>query len=478
MIMQTHTQEPTAVPTRRAHSLDALRGYAIMTMILAATEAFGILPAWMYHAQEPPPTHVFNPHIYGITWVDLIFPFFLFSMGAAIPLSLGRQLEKGTGKLKLLKKTIIRWMKLTFFAIFVIHVYPYMLGYPAPWMNELVALAAFALMFLIFMRNPFHLSKWGNRTMNTLAYAAAVALILFQPYAEGKPFMLKDEDIIMLILANVSLTGAIIYLLTPHKPIARLALIPLLMAFYLSAKTDGSWQQSVRDFTFAPWLYHVAYQEYLLIIIPGMVAGDLMTRWLKAEDASRAHSRLRAAPWVALIALALIVTNVVCLYSRLLVVNIVLTAALSAVLWWLVRGKDQERTYWRKLCLCGLYMLAMGLLIEACEGGIRKDDVTLSYLFVTGGLAFIALLFFTITCDHYHIRWLSEPLELVGRNPMVAYVSNGLAVIPLLQLCHVFPIITGFCTTPLLGFLQGVVLTALCMLLTAFFTKRQMYWKT
>ncbi|WP_440432528.1 hypothetical protein [Prevotella sp.] len=128
--------------------------------------------------------------------------------------------------------------------------------------------------------------------------------------------------------------------------------------------------------------------------------------------------------------------------------------------------------------LCGLYMLAMGLLIEACEGGIRKDYVTLSYLFVTGGLAFIALLFFTITCDHYHVRWLSEPLELVGRNPMVAYVSNGLAVIPLLQLCHVFPIITGFCTTPLLGFLQGIVLTALCMLLTAFFTKRQMYWKT
>lgn len=56
------------------------------------------------------------------------------------------------------------------------------------------------------------------------------------------------------------------------------------------------------------------------------------------------------------------------------------TAALSTVLCWLVRGKDRERTYWRKLCLCGLYMLAMGLLIEACEGGIRKDYVTLSYL--------------------------------------------------------------------------------------------------
>lgn len=33
------------------------------------------------------------------------------------------------------------------------------------------------------------------------------------------------------------------------------------------------------------------------------------------------------------------------------------TAALSTVLCWLVRGKDRERTYWRKLCLCGLCML-------------------------------------------------------------------------------------------------------------------------
>ncbi|MBF1074842.1 MAG: DUF5009 domain-containing protein, partial [Prevotellaceae bacterium] len=54
----------------RSHALDALRGYAIMTMILSATEAFGILPPWMYHAQVPPPGHAFNPHIYGITWVD------------------------------------------------------------------------------------------------------------------------------------------------------------------------------------------------------------------------------------------------------------------------------------------------------------------------------------------------------------------------------------------------------------------------
>ena len=69
----------------RALALDALRGYAILTMVLSATVVYGILPAWMYHMQAPPPSHVFNPQLAGLTWVDLVFPFFLFSMGAAFP---------------------------------------------------------------------------------------------------------------------------------------------------------------------------------------------------------------------------------------------------------------------------------------------------------------------------------------------------------------------------------------------------------
>lgn len=61
---------------KRAYALDALRGYAILTMVLSATIAGSILPAWMYHAQTPPPDHVFDPNIAGLTWVDLVFPFF------------------------------------------------------------------------------------------------------------------------------------------------------------------------------------------------------------------------------------------------------------------------------------------------------------------------------------------------------------------------------------------------------------------
>lgn len=43
---------------QRALALDALRGYAIITMVLSATIISSILPGWMSHAQTPPPEHI------------------------------------------------------------------------------------------------------------------------------------------------------------------------------------------------------------------------------------------------------------------------------------------------------------------------------------------------------------------------------------------------------------------------------------
>ena len=42
----------------RAYALDALRGYAIITMVLSATIVTQVLPGWMSHAQTPPPDHI------------------------------------------------------------------------------------------------------------------------------------------------------------------------------------------------------------------------------------------------------------------------------------------------------------------------------------------------------------------------------------------------------------------------------------
>ena len=545
----------------RAHALDALRGYAIITMVLSAMEAFSVLPRWMYHAQVPPPDHVFDPTIYGITWVDIIFPFFLFSMGAAIPLSLGRQHAKGESIMKLTWNTVQRWVKLTFFAIFIIHAFPFMLGYEQEWMRYAMPIFFFILLCLMFMPNPFGLSPYKARAITWSAYLVAVGFMLLQPYAGGAPFRLTDSDCIMLILANVSLTGSIIYLLTIGHPLRRLALLPFLVALFMAAHTANSWPALLIHTSWLPWLYLPAYQEYLLIIIPGTVAGEWIAQWLekmKANDTSKGlvdnykkkseavlenvnplkgvrgavlengngvkndekavlenENKVRtrseemkekenslALP-VALLSLALIVVNVVLLFGRHLVANLVATMVLTALTAWLLRSRREAGTtgveaakqdtsnqkssstpasptlhFWQRLSSAGAYLLLLGLCLESYEGGIRKDDVTLSYLFVTCGLAFYALLLLTVVCDHWHVRWLCAPLEMVGKNPMVAYVSASMVIIPVLILTQLYPYIDALSSQPLTGFLKGVLLTALCMALTAWFTHKRWFWKT
>lgn len=630
----------------RAHALDALRGYAIITMVLSAMEAFSVLPRWMYHAQVPPPDHVFDPTIYGITWVDIIFPFFLFSMGAAIPLSLGRQHAKGESIMKLTWKTVQRWVKLTFFAIFIIHAFPFMLGYEQEWMRYAMPIFFFILLCLMFMPNPFGLSPYKARAITWSAYLVAVGFMLLQPYAGGAPFRLADSDCIMLILANVSLTGSIIYLLTIGHPLRRLALLPFLIALFMAAHTANSWPAQLIHTSWLPWLYLPAYQEYLLIIIPGTVAGEWIAQWLEKmkvkdtgkglvenyqineavpengnqlkggreavlengngvkdvekvvleneikdeeqevlenkeekkggreavlENENKVRTRSEevkdkenalALP-VALLSLVLIVTNVVLLFGRHLVANLIATIVLTALTAWLLRSRreagstsveaarqravlkeassqgaakqevsnreassqeaakqevsnreassqgaakqevsnrkasSQEAAkqevsnqksssspasptlhFWQRLSSAGAYLLLLGLCLESYEGGIRKDDVTLSYLFVTCGLAFYALLLLTVVCDHWHVRWLCAPLEMVGKNPMVAYVSASMVIIPVLILTQLYPYIDALSSEPLTGFLKGVLLTALCMALTAWFTHKRWFWKT
>src|ERR1700743_2880898 len=86
----------TIIPSR-FFALDALRGLAILAMLLSGQLPFGAndLPSWMYHAQEPPPAHEWIGTLSGIAWVDLVFPFFLFSMGAAFPFALSRRMSDG-----------------------------------------------------------------------------------------------------------------------------------------------------------------------------------------------------------------------------------------------------------------------------------------------------------------------------------------------------------------------------------------------
>lgn len=464
----------------RALSIDALRGYAIITMVLSATIVSGILPGWMYHAQTPPPTHAFNPDVPGLTWVDLVFPSFLFAMGAAFPFSIGKKLSKGVSKLKMSLSALWRGVLLTYFAILIQHFYPYMTGGDVT--SWWLAIFCFLLLFPIYMRIPCDMPNWLRWAIQLTAMAIGYGSILLIDYPNGYTFDLHTSNIIILILANMAVFASLLYIFTYNRPKLRIAILMILFMVMISATVPDSWASKFMSYTPVTWFYNPLYLKYLFIVIPGAFAGEVLVKWLSerknkvAEDES-APSNAQA--WTTLfIALAIVIVNLYCLYMRYMGLNIILNVALLLGGWLMLRHLTGYGSLWRKLFIIGAFMIIMGLAIEPYEGGIKKDPVTFSYLFTTSGLSFMTLIFFSVICDFFHCHKGTAFLVMSGQNPMVAYVADNLLIFPILFLCGVWDYFSVFGTSPWLGFLQGVIITSIAVLVTMFFTKIKFLWRT
>ncbi|HCL82361.1 MAG TPA: DUF5009 domain-containing protein [Chitinophagaceae bacterium] len=115
----SHVLDTPLGPTggQRLYSLDALRGFD-MFWIMGAEEIFHALfkatgsPAlgWISNQLTHPAWNGF--HLY-----DLIFPLFLFMAGVATPFSVGRELEKGNSRNKVLFRVIKRGLILVLLGI-------------------------------------------------------------------------------------------------------------------------------------------------------------------------------------------------------------------------------------------------------------------------------------------------------------------------------------------------------------------------
>ena len=263
----------------------------------------------------------------------------------------------------------------------------------------------------------------------------------------------------------------------------RLGILILLMAMILGSTVDGSWTQSVFNYTPLPWMYWFDYLKYLFIVIPGSIAGEYLAEWMKAyqkETDDYATSPYRKMSIMLMIlSVIIIIGNLYGLYTRNLVVNLVITVLL------LLTGKcvfphkvDGIALLWKKLFNAGAYLLLLGLCFEPFQDGIKKDPTTFSYFFVTSGLAFLALLFLSIVCDYFRCVKSTRFLVMSGQNPMIAYVVGDLLIMPLANILGIASLLSYFQQNAWLGFLQGVILTSLAVLVTMFFTKIKWFWRT
>ncbi len=101
----------------RIFSLDVFRGLTILTMVFVNDVGhLQDIPAWMRHAPE---------NSDSMTFVDLVFPAFLFIMGMSIPLAVGRRFARGESVTRVLGHVLLRVFGLLVIGIFMVNIPQY-----------------------------------------------------------------------------------------------------------------------------------------------------------------------------------------------------------------------------------------------------------------------------------------------------------------------------------------------------------------
>ena len=465
----------TSVVIERAMGLDAFRGFLLLAMNFAFTiPEWGPFPRWMYHTQNPPPGDYVN--IAGLTWRDMTFPGFLFTMAAALPVVMGARLAKGMPYPEILWIALRRAALLMIFALVIGHVNPFW-THDETSRGNVVAITGLLVCFAYFLRPP---RTWNPTFVTWFRRAAtvAVAAVLFAlPLMYGQHFSIERNDDIIWSIAFCTVAGTVIWLATRFHPKARIALLAAVIVARVATQYVGP-IGDLWNYTPAPWLYQPWYLELLVIVIPGTIAGDLLARWMRrGADSLEAWSTQRLLGIVAT-ALATIPVLLVGLYHRqnTAFARIGVTLLAGALVAQVQRPRTERDRVIARLCVWAAVWLTIGAIVEPYEGGIRKDPQTLGYLTLMAGVAYAGFTAMLIVVDALRAgKRVLKPLAEIGQNPLFAYVVYFLGIEHVLWLTGLGETATK--TWPV-ATVRAFVLTAIVGGLVWLTTRAKLLWRT
>lgn len=466
-----------AAISKRVNSIDIIRGIAIIGMVLCANIGFNSdLPAWMFHAQTPPPTHAFNPDVPGITWVDLVFPFFLFSMGAAFPLAMKKKLDNGIRKRTVAAGLVKRWIILSVFAIVLGNAYGLYATTRPTWQADIFKIALWAAMMLALINIPLKEGTTGWRRYLAPAVnltGAVMTVMLGTIYVRWFGLTIDKGvcDVIIMILANLALWGGLIWMLTRNSLRLRWSVI----LFIAAVKALSSYAPETLAWVPSPgplsWLFSWAYLQYLVIALVGSVAGDLILAHSQSGEKPVISGKDTAA---GIIALAAALVQLWGLFVREVTADLIISVILCAAYFALTH---KNRNICTDIARIGFILLIAGIVFDPIDGGITKDYCNLSYLFNTCGIAALTTSFLlTLELGHgVKGRFIAG----VGQNPMLAYTVTNFLIGPILGLLTLLPRLYALAEgSQFWGVMQGVIITLLMAVVTYIFTRLRIFWKS
>jgi predicted acyltransferase len=290
------SQKESSVPARapRIMSIDAVRGLVMFTMIFVNDLAGNdIVPDWMVHFSD---RHSSGS---GMTFVDLVFPGFLFIVGMSIPFALGSRLAKGEPLGKILLHILGRTLSLLFLGIMMVNESPNteVMGWSATWWTALMYLSAILAFCGIAPRagsSPEKVRRWKlvSLGLRLLGFASLFWLALaFQGKHNHRILTLSPFSIhyewygILGLIGWAYAIGAIVYLMFRNQRTALLGCVALLMCFFPADKKGF--------FDNCPISHFVDFQTTLGSQPAITVAGVLLATILLTAETAAVAARVR-----------------------------------------------------------------------------------------------------------------------------------------------------------------------------------------
>src|SRR6266478_1510472 len=111
------SQPSIGSPTRRLMSLDALRGFDMFWIVGGEEIVHALYKAWPHGPLRVLDKQMDHKPWTGVAFYDLIFPLFVFIVGASLVFSVSRMIERD-GKAAALKRIFVRSLLLYFLGLF------------------------------------------------------------------------------------------------------------------------------------------------------------------------------------------------------------------------------------------------------------------------------------------------------------------------------------------------------------------------
>jgi heparan-alpha-glucosaminide N-acetyltransferase len=252
----------------RIRSIDVLRGLTILVMIfvndLAGVEG---VPAWM--------KHIYPHDADGMTFVDVVFPAFLFCVGMSIPFAIGRRLDRGDSKRETWKHILTRTFSLLVAGVFMVNAETIAdkgILHPALW--SLLMYVGIILVWNLWKSKPGSKPSW----IPAVRFSGVVLLLILV-------FLYRGNDVTGLIQMRPQWWGIIgligwaylvactLYMLFRRQPVAMTGAVAILYLVFFADQAGffsflGAFRQWVSIGSM--WGSHAA------IVVSGAILGMIL----------------------------------------------------------------------------------------------------------------------------------------------------------------------------------------------------------